>query len=51
MAKKNKIKVAKSRNPFAVLATQRPGGAMHTRTQDVRRGSSRKAKHRNKRDW
>jgi hypothetical protein len=46
------MKHKKIRNWTAVAAFQRSGaGKHHNRKRDVAKGHSRKAKHKNKRDW
>lgn len=51
---KNKQTKPKRRNVFAAVEQRMTGsraGAHHTRQKDVRKGSSRKAKHKNQRGW
>tara|TARA_Y100000361_G_C10945838_1_gene231165 strand:+ start:283 stop:438 length:156 start_codon:yes stop_codon:yes gene_type:complete len=51
MAKKAKKATVQRRNIHVLTAISRPGGAMANREGDVRKGRSRKVKHKNQRDW
>lgn len=46
-----KTKTVQRRNIHVLTAISRPGGAMANREGDVRKGRSRKVKHKGKRNW